>query len=117
MTKKERQSRRFSESFRKDQVFKIESGELTIADVSRLYHVRWASVKRWVDKFGTKSSDGVVIQTREEINRIKDLEKRNAHLEKLLGQGQIRIHYLEECVRLAKDQLGADFEKKIKRYY
>lgn len=49
MTSKERHQRRFNESFRREQVSKIESGELTIADVSRLYHVRWNAVKKWVD--------------------------------------------------------------------
>jgi len=117
MTSKERHQRRFKDEFRREQVKLIESGELTISDVSRLYDVRWNSVKKWVEKFGTKPYGGVVIQSREEINRIKDLEKKNAHLEKLLGQQQVKMTYLEECVSLAKEQLGADFEKKIKRYY
>lgn len=117
MTSKERHQRRFDDKFRRDQVKLIEAGELTISDVSRLYNVRWNSVKRWVEKFGEKPYGGVVIQSREEINRIKDLEKKNAHLEKLLGQQQVKMTYLEECLSLAKEQLEADFEKKIKRYY
>lgn len=117
MTSKERHQRRFSEEFRKEQVKLIESGELTISDVSRLYDVRWNSVKKWVEKFGEQPYGGVVIQSRDEINRVKDLEKKNTHLEKLLGQQQVKMNYLEECLSLAKEQLGADFEKKIKRYY
>jgi len=117
MTSKERHQRRFSETFRREQVSKIESGELTIADVSRLYEVRRNSVKRWVDKFGIQPCGGVVIQTREEINRIKDLERKNAHLEQLLGQQQVKLRYFEECLSVAREQLGSDFEKKIKRYY
>lgn len=116
MTSKERQQRRFDEDFRKEQVALIEAGELTISDVSRLYDVRWNSVKKWVVKYGKKPYGGVVIKSREEIDRIKDLEKKNAHLEKLLGQQQVKFIYMKECLSLAKEQLGADFEKKIKRY-
>ena len=39
MTTEERRRRRFTESFRKEQVAKIDSGELTITDVCRLYEV------------------------------------------------------------------------------
>lgn len=117
MTSKERQKRRFSEEFRRKQVKLIDAGELTIADVSRLYDVRWSSVKRWVEKYGDSSNQGVLIVSRDQINRIKDLESKNAHLEKLLGRQQVKLAYLQECLSLAKEELGNDFEKKIARYY
>ena len=116
MTVQERRRRRFSEEFRKEQVRLIESGQRTIAEVSRLYEVRRDSVSRWVKKYKTKDLPGrIIIQSEEEIDRIKDLEKRNEHLKKVIGEQQLEVLYLRECLKLARERLGEDFEKKIKR--
>ena len=52
LTTEERRRRRFSESFRKEQVALIDKGAKTISQVSREYHVKPASVRRWVARFG-----------------------------------------------------------------
>ena len=116
MTTEERRRRRFSESFRKEQVELIEGGDRTIAEVSRLYEVKGASVRRWLKKYGKKSlPEQMVIHTREEVNRVKELENQLAHAKGVIGEQQIEILYLRACLDLAKDRLGEDFEKKIKR--
>lgn len=116
MTVEERRRRRFSEEFRKEQVRLIESGQLTIADVSRLYQVKRESIKRWLDKYAVKELPGqIIIQAQEEINRIKELERQANHYKKVIGEQQLELLYLRECINLAKERLGEDFEKKTKR--
>jgi len=48
MTSKESQCRRFSESFRREQVELIERGEISIGEVSLLFEVQRQKVKRWL---------------------------------------------------------------------
>ena len=116
MTVEERRRRRFSEEFRKEQVRLIESGQRTIAEVSRLFEVKADSVRRWVKKYGVNDPfQSVVIQTQAEVNRIKDLEAKTAHLKEVIGEQQVELLYLRECLCLAKERLGADFEKKLRR--
>lgn len=116
MTVEERRRRRFSEKFRKEQVSLIENGQRKTSEVCRLYEVKYDSVKRWIDKYGTKVlPDQIVIQTQAEVNRIKDLEKQTSHLKEVIGEQQVELLYLRECLALAREQLGKDFEKKIKR--
>lgn len=116
MTVEERRRRRFSEEFRKEQVSLIESGQRTIKEVTRLYEVKYDSVKRWLEKYGTKKlPDQVVIQTQAEVNRIKELERQASHLKEVIGEQQIELLYLRECLALARERLGEDFEKKTKR--
>jgi transposase-like protein len=116
MTVEERRRRRFSEEFRKEQVRLIEIEELTIADVSRLYQVKRASIKRWLAKYSTKELPSqIIIQTQAEVNRIKELERQSTHLKKVIGEQQLELLYLRECLALAKERVGEDFEKKIKR--
>ena len=116
MTVEERRRRRFSEKFRKEQVSLIESGQRKISEVCRLYEVKYESVKRWVDKYGSREQPGqIVIQTQAEVNRIKELEKQASHYKEVIGEQQVELLYLRECLSLARERLGEDFEKKIKR--
>ncbi len=116
MTVEERRRRRFSEEFRKEQVTLIESGQRKITEVCRLYEVKYDSVKRWLDKYGTKARpDQIVIQTQTEVNRIKELEKQASRYKEVIGEQQVELLYLRECLALARERLGEDFEKKIKR--
>ena len=116
MTVEERRRRRFSEEFRKEQVSLIESGQRKISEVCRLYEVKYESVKRWVDKYGSREQPGqIVIQTQAEVKRIKELEKQASHYKEVIGEQQVELLYLRECLSLARERLGEDFEKKIKR--
>lgn len=113
MTTEERRRRRFTESFRKEQVAKIDSGELTIPDVCRLYEVKYKSVKRWVTKFGTKKLPGtIVVSSTSEVDKVKRLEKEIESLKKLIGELHIQSVYQQGVIEFAKQKLGEDFEKK-----
>lgn len=115
MTSKERQRRRFSETFRKEQVKRIESGELTISEVGRLYEVKPDSVRRWVEKFGRKGiPTPILITSSSEVNRLRDLEKENARLKQVIGDQQVKLLYFQQLAEIAKEQLGSDFEKKTR---
>jgi transposase-like protein len=113
MTVEERRRRRFSEAFRKEQVALIESGKLTVIEVSRLYEVKPQNVRRWLDKYGTKAlPEPILIRSKSEVNRLRELERENRKLKEELGAEHMRTVYLEGLVALAKERLGEDFEKK-----
>jgi len=113
MTTEERRRRRFSASFRKEQVKLIESGKATIIELSRLYEVRPDNVRKWVKRFGTKKLPEIIIITNSsEIDRLKDLEKENLNLKQIIGEQQVKLIHLEQLTTLAKEQLGDGFEKK-----
>ncbi|MDZ4708854.1 MAG: transposase [Saprospiraceae bacterium] len=115
MTLQERLRRRFSENFKKEIVIDLELGKLTLQQVSLAYEVRQSNVKRWVEKYGKEPMPkGILIQSRDEINKLKDLEREAKKLKQIIGEQQIKIIYLEQCMRLATDKLGNDFEKKTK---
>ena len=115
MTIEERRKRRFSEIFKREQVALIEAGKLSIKGVSVLYEVKVENVRRWVKKYGkVEPVPTILIHSAQEVNRIRDLEHESFNQKRIIGEQQIRILYLEELLRLAKDKLGPDFEKKIK---
>jgi transposase-like protein len=113
MTTEERRRRRFSEDFRKEQVRLIESGKTTLGEVSNLYQVKRDSVKAWLIKYGKKPLPGrILISNGKEFDRIRELEKDNRDLMALIGKQQVDLVYKNELIRLAKEKLGDDFEKK-----
>lgn len=113
MTVEERRRRRFSESFRKEQVKLIESGELSVAEVSRLYEVKTDNVRRWIKKFGKKPlPEQIIVTSSSEYSRIKDLEIEVKRLHELVGKQQVELIYKTELIKLAKERLGEDLEKK-----
>ncbi|MBK8848855.1 MAG: transposase [Saprospiraceae bacterium] len=113
LTLEERRRRRFSESFRKQQVSYIEEGSKTIGQVAHEFDVKADSVRLWVKKYGSKElPPPILVQTEEDVNRIKSLEKEAAHLKQLIGSQHVELVYLKELVKLAKEKLGEDFEKK-----
>jgi len=113
MTSKERQCRRFSETFRQEQVDLIESGKLSIGEVSRLYEVKRQNVKRWLTKYGTKEiAPQIIITTSSDYDRIGQMEKEIRELKELIGSQQIQIVHLESVYHEAEKKLGKGFEKK-----
>jgi len=113
MTVEERRRRRFSDAFRKEQVALIESGELSVADVGRLYEVQTKNVRRWVDRFGKKPLPPTIhITSVKDIDRLKSLEAENSKLKGLIADQQLSLIYNEELLKIAREKLGDDFEKK-----
>lgn len=113
MTTEERRRRRFTEPFRQEQVAKIDAGELTISEVSRLFEVKHRSVQRWVDKYSCKKlPPTIIISSSSEVDRLKAVEKENEKLKKMIGELHIQSVYQQGVIEAAKKLLGADFEKK-----
>lgn len=113
MTTEERRRRRFSEDFRKEQVGLIESGQATLSEISSLYQVKQSSVRLWMKRFGKKPlPEQIIISHGKEFDRIRELERENKKLLELIGRQRVELVYQDEVIRLAKEKLGKDFEKK-----
>lgn len=113
MTVEERMRRRFSESFRMEQVVLIESGKLSVGEVSLLYEVKREGVRNWLKKYGKLSLPSpIIIKSSKEVNRLKDLEKEVSKLKLIIGDQQVKLIYQEGLLAVAKEKLEDDFEKK-----
>jgi len=113
MTVEERRRRRFSEPFKTEQVSLIESGELTINEVSRLYEVKADNVRKWVKKYGSKELPSrIIVSSSKEYDRLGNLEKQIKELKQIIGDQQIQIITQSSIIELAEQKLGKGFEKK-----
>lgn len=114
LTVKERQSRYFSEEFKRKKVEEIEKKVSTIAEICREYAVSPTSVYKWVYRYSVMRKKGVkmVVESQSDTAKIEALKKHISELEQLLGQKQFEVEFLEKQIQIASEQYGIDFKKK-----
>jgi len=115
MAKKQRLQvkRIFSEDFKKSVISDYESGKFTVGELATLHAVHSTLIYRWIYRYSTyqKRNIKVVEMSESSTQKVKELQKRIAELERIVGQKQLNIDYLEKVIELAKEELGIDIKK------
>jgi transposase len=110
-----RPMRFFSTEFKKNIVKELELKRIKIKDVVSLYDVSTSAVYNWLYKFSKNYTKGtiMVMQLESEAQRTQYFIQKVAELERLLGQKQIEIEFLNKAIELCSDELGYDVKKKV----
>lgn len=105
--------RTFSEAFKKEQVKLIQQGKATVNQVSKAYEVSSTAVYKWIRKYSTNLPPNVrqVVELESEAAKTLQLLKKNQDLERIVGQKQLQIDYLERLIKTASSDLGIDLKK------
>jgi transposase len=108
-----RQIRYFSEAFKRKIVADIESCKIKISEVASLYDVRQQSVYRWVRIYSKhlKNQTRMVVELDSESKKAIDLAARVAELERIIGQKQLSIDYLNKLIDAADEYYETDLKK------
>jgi len=111
--RKIRKKRVYAEDFKKEIVSIFESGKLSVIQIEKLYNINNKSIYDWIYKYSKFNEKGsrVVEMKASNINKLKELETRLQELERIVGQKQIKIEYLEKLIELADKELGTDIKK------
>ena len=88
-----RKRRIFSEEFKRQKVELLINKQISIVQLSQIYSVSKMSIYRWLYKYSPHYNKGTtqVVQMESEANKNKELLKRIADLERIVGQNQMRI--------------------------
>lgn len=108
-----RNRRIFSETFKQTRVKEIDECLVSVTEVSKLYFVSKQSVYRWLHKYSINHQKGVVqvVQMESESQRTKALLKRVAELERIVGQKQLKLDYMDKLVEISSKELKIDLKK------
>lgn len=103
----------FSDTFKRTRVKEIDEGLVSVTELAKLYSVSKQSVYRWLHKYSINHHKGVtqVVQMESESQRTKTLLKRVAELERIVGQKQIQLDFLEKLVEISSKELKIDLKK------
>ena len=119
MLKDNRTIKKYSESFKLKVLSEIESGKYTKAEVCKLYGIGYGSLYKWIKKFDKFAlmNKQIRIETMEEKDKIKSLEKEIAKLKEALVDKDLKL-FVNECyLDVAREKLGyenlEEFKKKL----
>ena len=109
-----RKSRRYSEEFKKELVSLFEKGTYSVYQLEKLYGVGNPAIYRWIYKFSTFNEKGIrVVEMKKSSNlKLKELAQKVKDLERIVGQKQIKIDYLEKMIEISNDEFDIDIKKK-----
>ena len=105
---------RYSECFRREVVEGLESGRFATAEAARVhYGIRgMGTISKWLKRFGKNHLQAKVVRVEkpDEADRIRELQKQIAKLERALGQTQAENLLNAELLKTACRRLGEDVE-------
>jgi len=109
-----RKKRCYAVEFKRELVSLFEGGKFSVLQLSQLYGVSGKLVYLWIYKYSQFNEKGyrVIEMKKSSTSKITELEQRVKDLERLVGQKQIKIDFLEEMISVAKDELNIDIKKK-----
>jgi len=106
--------KRVSESVKRENVRKIEKGEILKSEVAKLYGISGTSVAKWVKKFGIlPKRERIIIESESDYVALVEQKKKVKELERQLGQIYMENSYLKKILECAKEKFSIDFEKKF----
>lgn len=112
--KRIRKHRSYTDEFKKEIVNGFESGKFSVPQLEKLYGIRSTVIYRWIYKFSTFNEKGIrVVEMKQSSSlKLKELSQKVEDLERIVGQKQIKIDYLEKMIDIAKDEFDIDIKKK-----
>ncbi len=117
METKQKITKQYSLSFKQKVISEIESGKLTKEGARRLYGIGGGSViNTWIKKLGKNHllNKVVRIELKEEVSKLKQLEKEKKALESALAQAHLKLITYETIIEVAEEELGIEIKKNLK---
>jgi len=107
-------NRQFSEAFKRQRVSELLAKKVSIGDVSRLYGVTRTTVYRWIYLYSDlKQGVKTVVEMESEAQKTAYYRQKLAELERMYGQKQLEVDYLNKVLELASEEMGYDLKKKF----
>ena len=107
--------RTFSTAFKKEKVELLDSGKITVSELSQIYEVSTTAIYKWKKKFSKHSqSERVVVEKISEEAKNKELLKRIRELERIVGKKQLELDYYKTTLDVLSEEEGEDLVKKYK---
>ena len=119
MLKCDRTVKSYSESFKLKVLSEIEQGKYTKGEVRQVYGIGSGTIYSWIRKYDKSYllNKYIRIETMDEKNKIKELEKRIAELKELLVDKDLKLFVNDMYLETISEQLGyknvADLKKKL----
>jgi transposase len=109
--------KRYSLSFKQKVIKEIEEGKISKSEARRLYGISGErTIQNWIKKFGKLHllNKVVRIELKDEVSKLKQLEKEKKDLESALAQAHLKLIVYESIIEIAEEEFGVDLKKNLK---
>ncbi len=112
--------RRYSESFKLKVLSELSNGNYTKNKLAKIYGMNPSTINEWIKKYDRKDlmNSRVMIETKDEISRLKALKKEVSQLKDLLIKKDLDKLVTDSYLEVAAENLGyknvQEFKKKLK---
>lgn len=108
MYKNDKIIRRYSEPFKLKILDELTTGKLNKYQLGKLYGINPTTINEWIRKYNRKDlmNTRIKVETKDEITRIKALQKEIEQLKKLLLKKDMDALIDESYLEVAAEQLG-----------
>ena len=119
MYKNDKVIRRYSEPFKLKILDELTTGKLNKNQLGKLYGINPTNINEWIRKYNRKDlmNTRIKVETKDEITRIKALQKEIEQLKKLLLKKDLDALVLDSYLEVAAEDLGyksvAELKKKL----
>ena len=115
MKKSLKPRRIFSDALKRDIVEQIEQEKMGVFAASREYSVNPASIYNWLNKFSRNLKRGqvIVVEKESEQRKSQELRAKIAELERIIGQKQMEIDFLNKVIEIGSEEVKVDIKKKF----
>jgi len=117
MYKNDQVLRRYSEAFKLKVLAELSSGNYTKRQLARIYGMNSSTINEWIKKYDRKElmNTRVMVETKDEIGRIKDLQKEIKQLKKLILKKDLDELVYESYLEVAAKKLGYKNVSELKK--
>lgn len=108
-----RERRIFSEEVKKKSVKDLTGKRTTIKALMNEHQISHQTVYKWLYKYSPyhEQKCTLVVQMKSQETKNSELQKRLAELERIVGQKQLEIDFLNKLLELGSSELGFDLKK------
>ena len=108
-----REHRIFSEELKKKAVKELVSKRTTIKSLMAEHQISANTVYRWLYRYSPyhEQKCTLVVQMKSEELMNSELRQRMAELERIVGQKQLEIDFLNKLLEIGSEELGFDLKK------
>ena len=108
-----RERRIFSEEIKKKAVKDLTSKRTSIKALMNEHQISHQTVYTWLYKYSPyhEQKCTLVVQMKSEELKNNELRQRMAELERIVGQKQLEIDFLNKLLEIGSDELGFDLKK------
>lgn len=108
---------RYSTAFKQKVIKEIEEGKFSIEGARKLYGIKGGgTIQTWIKKIGKLHmlNKIVRIEMKDEVSKLRQLEKEKRELESALAQAHLKLLAYETLIEVAEENLGVDLKKNLK---